>query len=252
MSKSEILKAELRKQSGTRKARSLRAEGRIPASLGADGNHPSVHFHIEEHGFLATRRRHTHLYEIEFSGESGSELSMAVVREVQWDTFGESILHLDFKRVQRDVKTESEVELDFVGHPKGGVLNHLITRVTVRCIPTLIPDSIEVLVGHLELGGVVYARELKMPEGVEYIGNKELKVGVVVLAHKIEATPVAAAEGAEGAVAAAAGAVPAAPGAPGAPARGAAGGAAPGATPGAAAPADAGKTPKAPKGPKGG
>jgi large subunit ribosomal protein L25 len=229
--KSETLQAGARKIVGTRSARRLRADGRIPASLGADDKHPHSDIHIEEHNFMATRRRHTHLYEIEVEGMSG--LQMAVVRELQWDTFGESIVHIDFKRVQANVKTDSEVELDFVGHPKGGIINHLVMHVTVSCIPSLIPDSIEVPVGHLELGGAVYLRDLKMPEGVEILGNKDQKIAVVVMAAKpeIAATP---AEGAEGA-APAAGAPGAAAAAPAAGAAAPAAGAA--AKPAAGAPA---------------
>lgn len=205
--KSEILKAGVRTKVGSRQARSLRAEGRIPASLDKDDKHGHADIHIEEHAFLGTRRRHTHLYEIEVEGHKG--LQMAVVRELQWDTFGEKIVHIDFKRVQRDVKTNSEVELEFIGHPKGGILNHLITHVTVRCVPLLIPDVIEVGVGELELGGVVYLKNLKMPEGVEVIGNPEQKIAVVVMAAK----PVVAAptEGAEAGAPAAGGTVAATP-----------------------------------------
>ena len=56
MSKSEKLKSELRAKVGSRHARKLREQGRIPASLQADDKHPHVDFHIEEHNFLATRR----------------------------------------------------------------------------------------------------------------------------------------------------------------------------------------------------
>ena len=207
--KSEVLKAGVRTHLGTRHARVLRAEGRIPASLDKDDKHDHADIHIEEHAFLGTRRRHTHLYELEIEGHKG--LQMCVVRELQWDTFGEKIVHIDFKRVQRDVKTNSEVELEFVGHPKGGVLNHLITHVTVRCVPLLIPDAIEVSVGNLELGGVICIKDLKMPEGVEVLGNPELKVAVVVTAHKpVAATPAEGAEAAAGGTVAAAGTTPAA------------------------------------------
>jgi len=184
--KTEVLKAELRSKVGSRQARALRQAGRIPAALNADDKHELVHLSIEEHGYLASRRRHTHLYEIDLGGQ----LQMAVVRELQWDTLGERIVHIDFKRVQKDVKTESEVELEFIGHPKGGVLNHLITHVTVRCVPSLIPDAIEVPVSGLEQGGAVYARELKVPEGVELLLAPDAKVAVVVAAAKPEAAPV--------------------------------------------------------------
>jgi large subunit ribosomal protein L25 len=237
MKKSEVLKAEKRDRVGTRPSRKLRAQGRITASLEAEGQSPHVDFHIDEHTFLATRRHHTHLYEIDLAGK----LETALVRELQWDTLGDRIQHIEFRRVRRDVKTEALVELEFVGHPKGGMLNHLVTQVTVRCFPDQIPDSIEVPVGKLEADGVVLAKELVMPPEVELVSpTGEYKIAVVVVAKIEEPVAAAAAEApAEGAAAtpaagaAAKGAAPA-KGAPAAPAKGAPG-AAPAAKPGAPA-----------------
>src|SRR5262249_5934572 len=100
----------------------------------------------------------------------------------------------------------------------------LVTHVTVRCIPALIPDAIEVPVGHLEQGGVILAKELKLPEKVSLAIPPETAIANSVLV-KIEIeTPAAAAPAAEGAVpAAGAAAPPAAPApdaAPGASGRG--------------------------------
>jgi len=39
----------------------------------------------------------------------------------------DEIVNIEFRRVRRDVKTDIEVELEFRGHPKGGILNHLVT-----------------------------------------------------------------------------------------------------------------------------
>jgi len=160
-----------------------------------------------------------HLFELEIGGG----VETALVRDLQWDTFGEAVLHVDFKRVRRDVETDAEVELEFIGHPKTGALNHLVTHVTVRCMPALIPDSIEVPVGHLEQGGLIVARELKLPEGVRLAIPPETPIANSVLV-KIEVEPaVAAAPTAEGAVPAAGVPVAGATAAPAAeaPARGA-------------------------------
>jgi len=220
MSQSQTLKAEARTRKGTRHARSLRQRGQIPACLLSDGQTPSVEFSIDAHTFMTARRHHVHLFEIEIGGE----VETALVRNLQWDTFGDAVLHIDFKRVRRDVETESEVELEFVGHPKTGMLNHLVTHVTVRCIPALIPDAIEVPVGHLEQGGLIVARELRLPEGVHLAIPAETPIANSVLVKVEVEAPAAAAPTAEGAVAA-----------PGAPAAGAP------AAPAAEAPARAGR-----------
>ncbi len=237
MSKSESLKAEPRAKLGTRSARKLREQGRVPASMDADsasGQHRD--FSIEEHLFLATRRRHVHLYDLDFGGTVES----AVVRDLQWDAMGELIVHVDFKRVRRDVETSADVMLEFTGHPKGGMLNHLMTSVRVLCLPADIPDLIEVPVGALDTGDAIHARELVMPKGVKLAGNPNQMVCNVVL-QKIEvvATPVVEAA----ATVAGAAATPA--GAPGAAAPAAPGAKAPAAAPGAKAPAPGAKAPPA-------
>ena len=206
MAKSETIQANLRERVGSRHARKLRAAGQIPAVLDPDGVNAHVDISLDKHTFLATRRHHTHLYDIQVGGKTET----AVVSQLQWDAFGDEIVHIEFRRVRRDVKTDIEVELEFRGHPKGGILNHLVTHVTVKCFPDQIPDSIEVLVGHLDVGGAVTAKELKLPEGVELVKpTGDYKIAVVVMQKiEVEAAPAAPEAGATAAAtpAAAAGA----------------------------------------------
>jgi large subunit ribosomal protein L25 len=197
MKKTHTLKTEPRAKKGTRHARALRGRGQIPACLLSDGTSPTVDFCISAHEFQAARRHHVHVFELDLGGN----VETALVRELQWDTFGDGVLHIDFKRIRTDVETEAEVELEFAGHPKGGMLNHLVTHVTVRCMPTMIPDSIEVPVGHLEVGGVILARELVLPSGVALAIAAETPIANAV-AIKIEVEPTEAAPAAEAGAAA--------------------------------------------------
>jgi large subunit ribosomal protein L25 len=175
MAQSQTIKAERREKLGTHGARRLRSAGRIPANLQSEGEHAHVDFSLDEAEFLTSRRQHVHLYDIDLGGEVES----AVVRELQWDALGESILHIEFKRVQRGVETEAEVELEFVGTPKHGMVNHLVTHVTVLCLPSLIPDSIEVKVGDLAEGEHVRAKDLLLPEGVKLAIPADTEVAVI-------------------------------------------------------------------------
>jgi large subunit ribosomal protein L25 len=199
MSKSETLKTSPRAKLGTRYSKQLRSEGLIPCSIDHVGAGGFAHFAINEHEFLATRRRHVHLYDLQLSGGVES----AVVRELQWDAMGEYVTHIDFKRVRKDVETDADVELEFAGHPKGGMLNHLVTHIKVRCLPMDIPDSIEVTVGHLEQGQSITAKEIKLPAGLKLAGNPNQMICNVVV-QKVEVAPVVEA-------APAAGTTPAAP-----------------------------------------
>jgi large subunit ribosomal protein L25 len=226
------IQVQKREKTGTREARYLRAEGKIPSALAAGDNKPHVDFAIDEHEFLATRRRHQHVYELELDGVRET----ALVRELQWDTYGEHITHVEFRRVDLTKTTEVDVAIAFIGHPKGQ-LNLMMTHVKVRALPIDIPDELEVSVADLEPGTNVAVSEIKLPKGIELITSPKLLVArISVIKIEVLETPVAAAP-VEGAVAAAP-AEGAAAGAAGAPAKGAPGAAAPGkGAPGAAAPA---------------
>ena len=141
---SDTLKAKKREKVGTRSAKKLRLEGRIPANLQGE-NQDHVDFSIDMHEFMASRRHHVHLYDLDIDGNVES----AVVRELQYDAFGDNIIHVEFKRVIRGQKTDAEVAISYYGHPKGGVLNQLLTHITISCLPSQIPDSLEVRLGDM-------------------------------------------------------------------------------------------------------
>lgn len=174
MAQSAILKAEARTKLGSRACRALRANGMIPANLQPADGKEHVDLAINEHEFLAARRNHVHLYDIEIGGQSES----AVIRELEWDTFGDNIIHVEFKRVQRGVETETEVELAFVGMPKG-VVNHTMQHIAIFSLPSMIPDAIEVNVEGMEEGTHIYAKDLKLPEGVRLGVDPDAEVAVI-------------------------------------------------------------------------
>ena len=160
---STTLNADVREKVGTRSARALRAAGRIPASLQSNGEQPHVNLSIDETEFLTSRRKHEHLYDLKF----GAATESAIVRELAWDVFGESIEHIEFRRVDLTKKTDVNVTLDWYGTPKGGTLVHEMSQVMISTTPANIPDSILVKVGEMEAGDVLKIGDVVLPEGVE-------------------------------------------------------------------------------------
>lgn len=172
---SATLTGKVREKLGSRWARRLRLQNQIPVSIQGEGK-PNLDASIDVDEFATARRHDEHLFDIEFEGQ-GPETVM--VRELQWDSFGDHIIHVEFRRVVRGQKTEAEVELEFVGHVTGGVLNHLMTHITVSCLPSQIPGSIEVRVDGLEPGHPLLLRDVELPEGLEAVGDPEDQVAVV-------------------------------------------------------------------------
>ncbi len=174
MASSQTLSAAKRDNVGTTGARRLRGEGRIPSNIQGDGDH--IDISIDEREFLATRRAHVHLYDIDVEGS----VETAVVHELQWDVFGDNIIHVEFRKVERGVEMESEVELVFVGTPKGGVPSHLVDNLMIRCIPSNLPDNVEVNVEGLDEHAHVKAKDLKLPAGVSLAGDPEQDVATII------------------------------------------------------------------------
>ena len=171
---SATIQATVREKLGSRASRKLRLQGRIPVCLQWE-EHTPLHLSVEEDQLLRARRAHEHLFDLEYDGKSEA----ALIHELQWDTFTGRILHVEFRHVVRGEKTQAEIELSFKGMVKGGVLNHLVAHITIEAIPSAIPDGLEVNVDGLEVGQGVQAKDLKLPEGVTFVGDPTTMIAVV-------------------------------------------------------------------------
>ncbi len=175
MSSTESLKCGLRDKVGSRDSRKLRAQGRIPASIQADGDSAHLNIHVSAEAFHASRRHHVHLYDLDVDGD----MHTAVVRELQWDALGDSLNNIEFRPVKRGVAIESHVALSFHGQVKDAVLSQNVTEIMISCIPSLIPDNLEVEVDGLEAGAHLHASDIQLPEGITLAVDPEFEIAVV-------------------------------------------------------------------------
>lgn len=88
----EVLSVKRRERTGKINNRKLRGAGKIPAVLyGAGGD--VVHLEVSADQFAALIRHGEKVAQLE-----GDVNESVVMREVQWDTFGSEVLHIDFFR----------------------------------------------------------------------------------------------------------------------------------------------------------
>ncbi len=190
---SDTLEVTLRKETGTRAARRLRRDGHVPAVL---------YGHGEKCVELATSREAVHAmvrHGSRFVELTGAVKTAAVVRELQWDTFGVEPVHVDFLRVSKSDRVKVKVPIDLKGEcpgqRAGGVLNLVMHEVEIECTADTIPDHIHAQVGHLEVGHVIKVRDLQLPKGATPVADgDETVVTCVVPAKKGEEAAPAAAE----------------------------------------------------------
>jgi large subunit ribosomal protein L25 len=206
---------ERRAEQGKGASRRLRAAGRVPGILyGPKRTTTSITVAAEEFEKKVAHLEGAHLIRLMHSGGSDAELheKMVLVRELQVHPVSGRALHADFYEVDLTERLTVEVTIHFVGKPvgvvNGGILQPILREIEIECLPTEIPDYLEVDVTALDIHDAVHASDLSLPEGVTLVGDA-MRTIVTVLPPSIESKPgEAAAEGA--APAAAEGAAPAA------------------------------------------
>src|SRR5262245_24389159 len=157
--------AQKNKGTGTRVARRLRKKGRIPAVIYGH-KQAVVPVTLSHDDVLRMIKTPGHLAELDLGGSTETVL----IRDVQWDHLGKEVLHLDFARVSAEEVVDTEVPLELRGHPAGsavgGVLEHLVHSLSIKCRAAAIPDSIKVDISELGLDQGIYVRDLKLPPDV--------------------------------------------------------------------------------------
>lgn len=116
------------------------------------------------------------------------------------------MLHADLYEVDLAAKLQVTVPLRFQGRPKGvadgGILQPLVRTIDVECLPTDIPEAIDVDVSELGIHDAIHISALQFGANVTPVFDSDIAL-VTVLPPTVEAAPVAAEPTAEEAAAAA-------------------------------------------------
>ena len=125
----------------------------------------------------------------------GDKSDKVIVKEIQRYPIDDSIIHVDFQRISLTEKIEVMVPVHVKGtskgvEEKGGVLEHLVREVRVKCLPTNIPPDFIIDVTNLDIGEGIAISQIPLEEGVEVLHEGDLIVINVVASTKEEEKPV--------------------------------------------------------------
>lgn len=185
--------AQKNKGTGTRVSRRLRKSGRIPAVIYGH-KQAVVPVTLSHDDVLRMIKSPGHLAELDL----GESTETVLIRDVQWDHLGKEVLHLDFARVNAEEVIETDVNVELRGQPSvaaaGGVLEHVVHTLSIKCRAGAIPDSIKVDISELGLDQGIHVRDLKLPPDVTVDAEPDLLIVHIVTRAAEPETP----EGAEG------------------------------------------------------
>lgn len=182
---SDSLEVVARTATGSRESRRLRRQGMVPAVLYGHGE-KCVDLAARREALEAVVRHGSRIVELQ-----GAVKTSALVRDLQWDTFGVEPLHVDFVRVDKTERIKVRVPLDLrgeaPGHRAGGTVNMVLHEIEIECTPDTIPEKIHVQIGHLEVGGHIKVHDIELPKGAKAVTDgDETAVSCTITAHKTE------------------------------------------------------------------
>ena len=174
MAKVEALNVETRKSRGSKLARKMREQGKIPAVLYGHGQ-DTVSLSVPVDDMDAVLRHHSRVVELR-----GGASETAMISEMQWDTWGSHVLHVDFLRVSRDEKIELEVPIELRGTApgvrEGGVIQFTLHSVEIECAATDVPEKLVCNINDLQLHQTYTVANLIVPEGVKVLEEADKPV----------------------------------------------------------------------------
>jgi len=193
-----VLKAQLREELG-KKAKAVRVQEMVPGVFYAREEKP-IPIKVPRlslNPLIYTSE--THVVDLHI-GELGGK--KCILRDVQYDPVTDIPMHFDLQGLHEDEELTVEVPVVLIGGTapgvkEGGMLQHVIHKISVSCLPRHIPEKVEIDISGLGINDAIHVGELKIPD-VEVLANADDTV-VVVVPPRVTAEAPVATEGEEAA-----------------------------------------------------
>lgn len=165
------LVAEKRTDIGKGASRRLRRlESKVPAVL-YGGSKPVDLLHLMHNKVIKALETEA-IYSSVFDLQIGSKTEHVILKDIQRHPYKPIILHMDFQRVMLKDILVKMVPIHFIhedqciGVKAGGMINHVMNQIEIRCEARYLPQFIEVDVAHLDLDQSIHLSNLVLPAHV--------------------------------------------------------------------------------------
>ncbi|MGE3620454.1 MAG: 50S ribosomal protein L25 [Acidimicrobiia bacterium] len=155
---------------GTRPSRRLRAEGKVPGVVYGVGGAPVPVTVVwrELRAALVTDQGLNAVIHLDVDGE----VAPTLVKELQRHPVRRDVIHVDFLRVDLSKPVDADVPIHLEGEAievlrtTGGVVDQVLTSLTISAKPDQIPAQLVVDVSGLQVGDTIRVGDLALPAGV--------------------------------------------------------------------------------------
>lgn len=197
MSKKTNLKAALRNRTGSGRLNQMRKEGWLPSVMYGMGK-ANQNLKVDARAFndvLAHSSSENILINLDIEGVG---TSLAFLQAVQHHGITGAAIHADFRAIDENTEITAHVPLHLSGEPVGvknggGLLEHTVHSLEIRCMPNDLPDTLTADVTHLQVGDSLHIGDLKLPQGVKATHAAEVVVAHLAKPRVVEEVVVVAA-----------------------------------------------------------
>jgi large subunit ribosomal protein L25 len=192
------LRASIRKESGKGPARRFRKEGLIPAVFYGRGEE-AILLSVNAADLLKIIKAKKENIFIKLLIDGTERLEkLSLIKELQIEPVSRRFYHVDFYEIRMDQKLTVDLPLHFVGAPvgvqNGGELQHLKRELKVSCLPSVLPEFIDIDVSGLDIGNSIKVQDINVPEGIEVLDPGDVGVAMVAFV-RVSVPQTEAAEG---------------------------------------------------------
>jgi large subunit ribosomal protein L25 len=192
-----ILNANKRDVSSKSEKNKLRNSGKVPGVFYMR-DHESLPLYVNEKEINPlVFTSDTHIISLTVDGSGEHE---CIIKDVQFDPITDKVLHFDLLGLTKGETFQLEVPVRLKGNPvgvkEGGIIQHIIHKLEIECLPKDIPQHIDIDITDLKIGDAIHVRDLKL-ENISFV-TSEGAVIVTISHPKVEAEPALAEEQVEG------------------------------------------------------
>ena len=186
------LTVEIRNKTGKGISRQLRGKGMIPGIVYGKGmDAVSVSVNPKELSIaIAGEGGHNNL--LTLKGVESLNGKVVIVADLLSDSLKGNPMHVDLHKIDLTEKIKVEVPINLVGTAAGviagGLLDIAKHFIAVECLPTQIPEHIDLDVTELTVGHSIHVGELQVPTGVKVLEDPKASV-VSILGKAMEEEP---------------------------------------------------------------
>ena len=202
------LAAATRQTRGKNEARRLRRTGRLPAVVYGRSPVESLALDVDPKAVLRILHSESGVNTLVDLQVDGSDSGKVLIKDIQHDPVTDALLHVDLFRLAMDRAITVNVPVTLSGEAagvkqQGGLLDFVTREFQVECMPTEIPEHVDVDVSDLMIGDGVRVRDVATGAGWTPVSDRDMLL-VHVTAPKTgsdedeEEETEAEAEGAEG------------------------------------------------------